>query len=504
MAGYRFALAEGRQKIPYSGLLVLGEEEVGKTSLLRQLLDMKFLPDLERTRGIDNNAVSTLDSRSIDAEKWCVEKSEGASVSERFGDAVLGVVIPELSSASDQQTQSESVISTTTSSPLEHEPREDIDPHPDTANSDVSSLHQASPSRPAQPNNTEPVSQAADSKPASRVSQDPSTTLQISPTTSKPLEPSYAALSANQMSKIDKMVKGEEPFLKKEPSLVLNTLDFAGQPEYKPMHHCYISLRALFIVVFMIPDMLNFLADPGKAKRNPLDSVSYWIRSIGARIHSAGDSNKVVKQILLVGTHLGDPPLHLDELLKIDRYLKSELIEISTKRSQRYVNFIHLMDSELECFIPVENSIDYQRGGSYRQDSGIKLVQDTVMAMSKSLPFLNEEYPIKWLKLEERIKLLHNDGAYKEGDPAPIMDVQQLKDLAKKCGIDSDEQQELALDFFNSCGKIIYLSESTNIICTCMHVYYMRIVQYFYDFVYTISLVLYFSVRAHSSTLSKC
>ena len=117
--------------------------------------------------------------------------------------------------------------------------------------------------------------------------------------------------------------------------------------------------------------------------------------------------------------------------------------------------------------------------------------------------FLNEEYPIKWLKLEERIKLLHNDGAYKEGDPAPIMDVQELKDLAKKCGIDSDEQQELALDFFNSCGKIIYLSESTNIICT-LHVYYMRIVQYFYDFVYTISLVLYFSVRAHSSTLSKC
>ena len=499
MAGYRFALAEGRQKIPYSGLLVLGEEEVGKTSLLRQLLDMKFLPDLERTRGIDNNAVSTLDSRSIDAEKWCVEKNEGASVSERFGDAVLGVVIPELSSASDQQTQSESVISTATSSPLEHEPREDIDPHPDTANPDMSSLHQASPSRPAQPNNTEPVSQAADSKPASRVSQDPSTTLQISPTTSKPLEPSYAALSAKQMSKIDKMVKGKEPFLKKEPSLVLNTLDFAGQPEYKPMHHCYISLRALFIVVFMIPDMLNFLADPGKAKRNPLDSVSYWIRSIGARIYSAGDSNKVVKQILLVGTHLGDPPLPLDELLKIDIHLKKELFE--TKKSQRYVNFIHFIDSELECFIPVENSIDYQRGGSYRQDSGIKLVQDTVMAMSKSLPFLNEEYPIKWLKLEERIKLLNNDGAYKEGDPAPIMDVQELKDLAKKCGIDSDEQQELALDFFNSCGKIIYLSESNYKICACMHVCYMCIVQYIC--ILCISLVLYFSVRAHSSTLSK-
>ena len=459
MAGYRFALAEGRQKIPYSGLLVLGEEEVGKTSLLRQLLDMKFLPDLDRTRGIDNNAVSTLDSRSIDAEKWCVEKSEGASVSKRFGDAVLGVVVPELSSASDQQTQSESVISATTSSPLEHEPQEDID-HPDTAHPDVPTFFdQASPSSKALPNNTEPVSQAAESKPAAPVPKDPSTTLQIAPTTIKPPDPSYTALSAEQMSKIDRVVTGEEAFQMMEPSLVLNTLDFAGQPEYKPMHHCYITPRGLFIVVFKIPDMLKYLDKPRKAKRNPLDGVFYWIRSIAAHIYSTGDDDKVVKQILLVGTHRGNSRRQRKALLKIDRYLKKELIENAASR--RYVDYIHLMESELECFIPVENSLDYRRGSSYRQDSGIQLVQDTVIAMSKSLPFLNEEYPIKWLKLEERIKLLHNDGAYKEGDLAPIMDVQELKDLAKKCGIDSNEQQELALDFFNACGKIIYLSEST-------------------------------------------
>ena len=499
MAGYRFALAEGRQKIPYSGLLVLGEEEVGKTSLLRQLLDMKFLPDLDRTRGIDNNAVTTLDSRSIDAEKWCVEKSEGASVSKRFGDAVLGVVVPELSSASDQQTQSESVISATTISPLEHEPQEDID-HPDTAHPDVPTFFdQASPSSKAQPNNTEPVSQAAESKPAAPVPKDPSTTLQIAPTTIKPPDPSYTALSAEQMSKIDRVVTGEEAFQMMEPSLVLNTLDFAGQPEYKPMHHCYITPRGLFIVVFKIPDMLKYLDKPRKAKRNPLDGVFYWIRSIAAHIYSTGDDDKVVKQILLVGTHRGNSRRQRKALLKIDRYLKKELIENAASR--RYVDYIHLMESELECFIPVENSLDYRRGSSYRQDSGIQLVQDTVMAMSQSLPFLNEEYPIKWLKLEERIKLLNNDGAYKEGDPAPIMDVQELKDLAKKCGIDSDEQQELALDFFNSCGKIIYLSESNYKICACMHVCYMCIVQYIC--ILCISLVLYFSVRAHSSTLSK-
>ena len=88
---YYQALSEGKLKIPYGSLLVFGKEEVGKTSLIRQLAGLVFKPHLDRTRGIDNNAVDTVDSRNIDAKTWSMEKSSDASASERFGDAVLGV-----------------------------------------------------------------------------------------------------------------------------------------------------------------------------------------------------------------------------------------------------------------------------------------------------------------------------------------------------------------------------------------------------------------------------
>ena len=50
---YRRALKEGKTSIRRLQLLVLGEERVGKTSLVRSLLGMEFLPDCEPTRGID-------------------------------------------------------------------------------------------------------------------------------------------------------------------------------------------------------------------------------------------------------------------------------------------------------------------------------------------------------------------------------------------------------------------------------------------------------------------
>ena len=200
-------------------------------------------------------------------------------------------------------------------------------------------------------------------------------------------------LRDEQISELKKYVKGEELFEKKAPPLVLNTLDFAGQPEYKPMHHCFILSRGLFLMVFKIPDMIRFIE--GNEKHNPMDDVSFWVRSINAHIHSAEDGSKAAKRILLVGTHCGSYPL--ESLRKIDEHLKKELID--KDRSRRYTNLIHTMVGEPEYFIPVENSIDCQCGDSYRQDSGIKLVQDTVMAMSKSLPFLVEEYPHQVVKI---------------------------------------------------------------------------------------------------------
>ena len=480
---YYKALSEGKLKIPYGSLLVFGKEEVGKTSLIRQLAGLVFKPQLDRTRGIDNNTVDTVDSRNIDTETWSMEKSSDASASERFGDAVLRVLPPELSAKASRGFELVSAKSLLArlqqvEVPSSTGPQEDTDQHAATVQSDVPSVVQATSTRasqgsaggsPASPKSDalpesasrtqEDGVQVSADNPTSPAHQDPSQPMEDSSTTA-PQQPA-GVLNPKQASKINRFVKGMESFESKEPSLIFNTLDFAGQREYKPMHHCFILMRALFLVVFKIPDMIKFLHSQAVAKYNPLDDITYWIRSIYAHICSSGDVDKIVKRVLIVGTYRDDPSCTPESLLKVDRYLKKELIE--KKMSYQYINLIQLMNTEPECFIPVENSIDCERGDSYRQDSGIKLVQEKVIKMSESLSFLKEEHPITWLKLEERLKLLYRWGSYKEGDPAPIMDVKELKELARKSGIEGDDQQELALKFFHLTGKIIYLSKNLTI-----------------------------------------
>ena len=66
VAAYEKALEEGKRIIPYCGMLILGESQVGKTSLYRQLVGKEFLKCLESTKGIDNNTVDTLvEERSV-------------------------------------------------------------------------------------------------------------------------------------------------------------------------------------------------------------------------------------------------------------------------------------------------------------------------------------------------------------------------------------------------------------------------------------------------------
>ena len=63
---YYKALSEGKQKIPYCKMLLLGEGEAGKTSLLRQLVELPFLSEMERTRGIVNQMLETVEKSSLD------------------------------------------------------------------------------------------------------------------------------------------------------------------------------------------------------------------------------------------------------------------------------------------------------------------------------------------------------------------------------------------------------------------------------------------------------
>ena len=217
-------------------------------------------------------------------------------------------------------------------------------------------------------------------------------------------------------------------------------------------------------MVFKLPDMLKFICTPDSAKYNPLDEVCYWIRSIHAHIRSPQDSEKEkrLKRVLLVGTHRDELPCISDDLQKIDDFIEAELI---LNKDIRYKDHIHPIDASLATycthyvpayFVAVENSIDFKAGGeSYLQNSGTKLVQDMLKAMSKALPYLEVSHPIKWLKFEERLK--QQRQIHKA---CPVMKLEEIRALAVQSGISDEEQQDLAMNFLHDTGKIVCLSKT--------------------------------------------
>ena len=74
IAKFKKALKDGKEKIPRCKLLILGEQEVGKTSVFKRLVGKGFNPKQERTHGIDDAIVDTIDDRLVSMDQWEVKE----------------------------------------------------------------------------------------------------------------------------------------------------------------------------------------------------------------------------------------------------------------------------------------------------------------------------------------------------------------------------------------------------------------------------------------------
>ena len=475
---YLQALNQGKQTIPYCSMLILGREEVGKTSLFRQLVGKPYLKDMERTQGIDNRTIGTFERRNVNTaeEQWTV-KGDGDQ-SEQFGNALVGEFMGRLPERKSKQTKHVSK-SDLLSQLQEFSMERTSQPHLAQAQL-IQTFECKSPHKPE-------IKSPKHSSHSKSLLQDQATPLPSAKTiggTGLPLRkpsarhiaietstPSQqpndipAILNPREGSKLNETVMCAQSYVRKEPEPCLNVKDFAGQVVYRPMHHCYINRQAIYVVVFKLPDMLGFIHDRSHSKYNPLDDICYWIRSIHA--HTYDNKAEQSRKVLLVGTNRNMLPDVTNSIKEIDTFILENIICIEDKP---YVDHIYrIPDSPSACryFIPVENSIDIvSNPESYLQESGTKYVQGTVKEIAKSLPQFNEQYPIKWLKFEEYLQ--EQCEACKS---TPVMKIEEAKELAVKSGITDEQQQELALQFFNDTGKLIWLSKYVNNNCDCFCLY---------------------------------
>ncbi len=398
---YQKALREGKEKIPYCSMLILGDEKVGKTSLYRQLVGQDFEKKWYRTKGIKSNTVVDTMALDIESDKW--KEKESSEEGEAFVKALSKELVKNLPQQDDGDIK--------------------IPPPQPSAHLSIPLLMPP-----------EEQNKIDGSKPGKK---NPQTPLNTTLLYANPAEEVLAAmLNRGQSSILDIAVK-ERVVDSKNPSLELTTLDFAGQKLYRPMHHCFISRQALYIVVFKIPDMLK------ASYMESLEEVRYWIHSIHSHFYQLSEEDKKFNRVLLVGTHRDGNDKDLE---KIDELINKELC--SDGRCCNHIRSFNNLSCRTKYFIPVENEIDCNKK-NYLRRSGTRDVKIIVKEMSTTLPFLDEYYPIKWLKFEERLKL----------STTPVMKVEGVNALAKRSNITSEDEQKLALNFFHDTGKIICISE---------------------------------------------
>jgi len=513
---YRRALRKGKKRIPRCNLLVLGEQRDGKTSLIRLLMGKKFILQLDQTRGIDNHVVDTVDIRSISTTQWEEVKREDQA--KENDDLLVNGVVEEMGQLQplhrDKPGEKKAVKSISEEmllktlndifSKMEHmqkphvpEPKvwipseppisplysfpvvpHPFPPNPQLVSNEVPRRAPVQPSQPPRPLPTTAVLQKQDRPEANprapvadkvtkpHLETQPAakqkTTVLAADSSEQRETPKQvgnrrtSGVSRRQIQSINRELKSTSRH-KKEPTLHLNTYDFAGQKEYRPMHHCFITRRSIYLVVFNLQTLVKLVQSrKGEESSEALEEIRYWLNSIHAHIHSGPDDGKM-KRVFLVGTHMSpEQGKHIteDELKQIHKLLKKAFYNRSGDPQCRFANHLQFPGPENRIFAAIENSFD---GPDERTVSGAEALQQKLTQASKSLEFLNEEFPILWLRFEALLIRLRE--AVQQRKASQVVKLTDVRNLALQCGIEDQEEIDQALLFFHDTGTIICLSK---------------------------------------------
>ncbi len=458
---YREALREthdSKQRVPRCKLMVVGEERVGKTSLLRALTDEDFI-DTPPTEGIDTSLVQTkvvsVDPGSPETWKVVEEGDDNsqfnavaaAAICEKVGTTETKKSTkkpPRYSSEKDMLRGIDQVLSVQSKpkrshhTPVHTHRYSKVQSHPEAVISSETTTRTLPPTLPrTQPQKREESQPSVSSEmeqqpqPISESTPDQQTEPIHSVTDEGFTPPSFPSFGSRRVSQsVDEHIKSN----KTNPELRLVTYDFAGQVLYRPMHHCFITHRAIYIVAFKLNELVKRDKREGCYRQ-----MAFWLNTIHAHVSKASEKDR--PPIYLVGTHR-DTPNEEGECANLEEV--NDDLEKQFLRNEHLTDHIQCVDGQV--MVAVENSTCGREGGAEK-------LRNVILKKANELPFIKyERRPLKWLKFEEELFKMRKQVPYGK---LGIVKRESLKIRAQKCGIDDSETIDLALGFFHDLGTIV-------------------------------------------------
>ena len=497
---YLNALSRGKTKNTHCNLIILGEGRVGKTSLIKSILSMQFDPDCKPTQGVILEEIELAERIDItvaqDSEIWKPVKSS-SRVEEQFADSVAQHVAdatPVVSKESvtkyfDDVPKEElladvmkivNLIRPKQRPPQSHHDRSTRREKPghakfSTEEEDLLEMIESifgstttmSHDRPAinlpiipLPSSkvtvipglpAEPKEKPKQSKHADAIQKDLQTTSDKSVANVTPPHTRQSSVSYELSKKIGNRLKNPR---KKQDDLTFHTIDFAGQRLYRPMHHCFITNRAVYIVVFKLTEVRKYLQSAQSGVKDPISQIRYWLNNIIAH-GSDSDAKKddEFPRIFLVGTHMNvDKELpHLSDGEVNDHLSKTFVSDIN---ESRYATSIQCHEDNKIMFA-IENSLSEKK----RPESGIIPLMKNIRKLRDHIPFLSEDIPTSYMMFEK--KLLEMKEERKEKPLATTR--QEVEKWAEECGIDEKDEIDTAIQFFHDIRVIVDQSKNASL-----------------------------------------
>ncbi|XP_077997209.1 uncharacterized protein LOC144450470 isoform X2 [Glandiceps talaboti] len=218
--------------------------------------------------------------------------------------------------------------------------------------------------------------------------------------------------------------------------VTLSLWDFAGQQFYYNTHHVFIASRAIYLIVFKLP---NFKLCNNRDEQ--LKRLLFWLHSVCTHAMCSYPS------IILVGTHRDSVSPDVRE--EIASYLKEKLFDTNAM----YCNSLILNTDNTPLF-SIENSIT--------NENGTEILRQRVLSSLRE-NYDKDTYPIRWARflpfLNINIQEYGKERKDKKKDKKKrVTTFEYAAEIAKDLvGIEDRDELTRMLRFFHQAGEVIYL-----------------------------------------------
>ncbi|XP_022096049.1 uncharacterized protein LOC110982143 isoform X2 [Acanthaster planci] len=460
---FKKALEDGSKEVHRTRLMIVGQERVGKTSLMKNLTHQSFNRNELSTEGITSSLVCNIDIKHATCTSWRLHQEGGVShdptsFKEEYEQCMASEVdfniqqgIIEDFAAFYEQLMWNSIDfvqpgkeSSEEQATIEEESSEEQTTIEEESSEEQTTIEEES----SEEQKTREKNSSKEQKTMEKESSEEQAIME------KDLTEKHTPVPAEaDKIKVKKLRQRQASGGAEEP-IVLSIWDFAGQDLYYTTHQTFLSSRAIYVIVFNLchdldkpvphPDCSTNPQAQSAWTMTPLQYLDFWMQSVYTYTKENASPHHVrldqkSPPIFLVGTHrnsVGGEDISDQErkLLINDKFTRIRQ-ELCNKPYWRFM---------VNSFYAIENSLPYSRKISH--------LRDHIESVARKEPYMGEEIPLRWL-LFDRNKMTKVAKNIKRGTETPVLTLKQIKDAF---GIEDETELLTMLKFYHDLGHIIY------------------------------------------------